>query len=440
MIRQRTPLPPQPGGGVTSTARAWSPTRLGATWVYDPALLTVSGANITSAPGGYGGVYTLTAASGKEPVATTTGPFGKTAIRSSNTSTKLVSATGGVTGNQPWHLLAMLEALSPADAAGLSTCIQFGSSGPTSGNNVGIGATATYLATGGNGTSGIVGVLAGNPYLDTRCHLLDIGFDGTNLRQVVDGKVFNTTAKTYAITDAAFGILNWYNAYIALDARIHALAIGANKNFTQAEVNAFLRFEFSRLASAGGRPRCCVFFGDSTTAGTASGAEPLGTAIRATESAPNITFADNEGVSGERSDQVLTRILAYTGPATHMHIWVGVNHTLSPVTPSADAAGAYADILSGVAFCRARSIIPIVGTLPQWGAATTGSYADDYRIALNALILAGAAAGAFTVADISAAFGPYDSANFCADTLHENIASLEALVAPTIHAALIASS
>lgn len=445
------------GIGLTRGGRAlWTPKKLGAAWVLDNQGFTLSGSNITGAASRFAST-TMSAAAGREPVRvvgdaatytlnSSTSPFtGVAALRTSNAATKLWSLTGGPTGATPWTRVSIVQRMGAVPASGSATHSLFGEPGAAGPYNVGLGWTTAAISTFGNGSGAGLQLPQGNPYTDLLPHHVIEVYNGTTLTSYLDGRALGgPLAKTYAIPTGAFGYAPWYylagNAsYNVMDTIVHAQTVVVGRNATAAELALLTRWDLANLTGATGGPRAVVCFGDSTTAGTASGAEPLAVALRATETAPNLTLADNEGVSGERSDQIRTRATAYTGIATHMVIWAGVNHTLSPVTPSADAAAAYSDILAMVTYCRGRKIIPVVGTLPQWGSSTPGSYTDDYRLALNVLILAGAASGLFTAADIATAFGAYNSSNFCVDTLHENIASLRALVAPTIHAALIAS-
>lgn len=429
-----TPLPGavcDPG----SEIHPWKPAQLGAAWIMDPALFTVSGSSITAAADAGGGSIVLTAASGNEPVLVTNGPFtGKSALRTSNPATRLFSASGGVTGNQPWHLVSIFERLSACDPAGASTFAQFGSPGPASADNVGLGSTKLSLAVFGNGNSGTNQVPSATPYLDALPHIVEAKFDGTDLSVNLDGKLLaGPFAKTYAITDAAFGFMSWYGAYLVQDARVHSLAFGSNKNFTQPQVNAFLRYEIARL---GGTGRILALFGDSTTQGTTVGARPLDQSIRAAQVYPNVIFPSNQGVSGERPAQIVTRLLAYPGPSTHIVLWCGRNLTLTPVTPAIDAADAYAQITMGVARIHALGSRAIVGTLDQWGLSPTGSYTDDFRLAFNALILANGA-GAEVVVDISTLMGAYSPASYTPDTIHPSAAALDTIIGPAFYTAAV---
>jgi hypothetical protein len=416
---------------------------LGAAWVMDPALFTVTGANITSAADAGGGSVLLTAAAGKEPVLVTNGPFtGKPALRTSNGLTKLFSPTGGVTGAQPWHQIAIFERIGPAPASGFGTFALMGTPGPAGANNVGLGAITSNLVAGGNGSSGTIVVSAAVPYVDSTPHIVEAKYDGTNLYLYFDGKLSGgPIAKTYAISTADIGFGNWYNlpgnaAYYGLDARVHSMAFGSNKNFAQPDVNAFLRYELARLAGPTGKPRALVLFGDSFTEGTAVGSKPLDASIRLAQVAPNIVFPSNQGISGQRPDQIVARIPAYTGIATHIGIWAGVNLTLTPVTPAVDAVAAYAQISNGVASAHAMECKAVVGTIPQWGTSTVGSYINDFRLALNTLILANTA-GADAIADIDVYMGAFTPSNFCADMTHPSATALDTIIGPAWYAAYV---
>lgn len=417
----------------------WSPSALGAAFMLDPAYFTLSGSNITAAMSGDGSGKTLTATAGKEPVLDTGGAFGVTrpCLRTSNPSTRLFSATGGVTGNQPWSMFTIAEWVSGgAGPASLGCFSLLGT--PAATKNMGIGANATTFVMVGNG-NGITLINGFNPPLDTVPHIVEAKYDGTNLYTYFDGKLLGgPTALALNITDAALGFGSWFTqpTYPTIDARVHSQAFVCGSNPSQANVTQFIRYELRRLSSAAGKGRMVSMFGDSTTEGTASGAEPLDKSLRLQQVYPNVIFPANFGVSGETASSIADRFLTFTGPCTHVVMWCGRN--MPPRTTfAADAATTYASIVTTVQRAHAFGARIVVGTLDQWGASTVGSYENNYRLALNTLILANTA-GADAIALISEAMGAYNAANFCADTLHENQAAQRAIVAPAIYTALLA--
>ncbi len=432
-----SPIGPAYGLGSTFTP-TWSPRQLGAAWVMDPNLFTLSSSNITAAADAGGSTNVLAALSGKEPVVDTGGCFGVShpCLRTSNTSTRLFSATGGVTGNSAWSLISIFEMQGAGTGpASVGDFALFGT--PASARNAGLGASSTSFACMGNGV-GTFQVPNGSPYFDSLPHIIEARYNGTSLNLYFDGALLGGPFTVAAnITDAAIGFGNWYTqpTYPPIDARVHTMAFFAGANPSQSDVTTFLRYEMTRLASPAGRGRIVAMFGDSTTQGTASGAEALDKSLRLQQVFPNVIFPSNYGISGERADQIATRLAAFSLASTHIVIWCGRNMPTS-VTPAADAATTYASITTMVQRAHAMGSKAVVGTLDQWGAATVGSYANNYRIALNVLILANSA-GADAIALIDEAMGAYNIVNFCADTLHENIAAERTIVAPAIYAALL---
>ena len=414
--------------------RAWTPKQLGAAWTWDPALVTTTGALINTATDAGGSGLVLSSPATRETSLVTDGPFtGKGAIRTSNTTSSLRAVTGGVTGAQPFHMVTIAEVMAPGDTPG-STFAMYGIQNDA--NNFGMGAfTSSYFCAIGNGTSGTYLLPSGTATFDAYPHIFELRYDGTNLSGYFDGKLLlGPTPKTFALSFAGLTIGTWFSSKITQDARIHSLTFGSNKNFSQATVGRFLKYELKRL---GGTGRVVALFGDSTTQGSASGAEPLDKSIRAVMSAPNIMFPANYGVSGERADQILTRLQAFNASATHVFIWCGRNGPTVTTAP-ADAALTYGYITSMVQQAHLFGLKAVVGTLDQWGACVGSPYSEAYRTGINTLVKANSA-GADAIADIDLAVGPYNAANYCVDTLHPNVSMLRTYVAPTANAALAAS-
>ncbi len=428
-----------------SSGGIWTPADADLLWAFGGALsLTLSGSNITVASSVSRTAKNLAAASGKEPVVDvgnatqwnldrTNGPFtGKSSICTSNVDTKLFSATGGPTGASPFHIISIAEYRGlNTGTTNLGNFCTFGA--PSSAYNTGFGEfNSANFSFGGNASSAFT-----FGAVDTNPHIFEASYDGTNVRIYIDGKLATTQARTHNIASADFGFMNWWGVagYHCVSVRASGHAFDS-KRLSQDAVNRFLRYEMARLSGPTGRPRIVAMYGDSTVQGNAVGAEPLDQSLRLQQVAPNIIYPANYGVSGERPDQIATRLSTFDLAATHIAIWCGRNLQLVTTTPEADAAIAYESIRTMVARAHALGCKAIVGTLPQWGNATPGSYSNNYRLAFNVLILANSA-GADAIALISEAMGAYNAANFCADTLHENITCERTLVAPAFYAALL---
>ncbi len=415
--------------------------RVGTTWALEPSLFSITSSLVTAAADGARGSIVLNAASGKQPpidvgdaaqyeIDKSKGPFtGKVGLRLSNGDTKLFSPLGGPTGNQPFHLVGIVEYMAVGGgAAGLCNYATFGA--PSATGNTGVGVTPASFAVIGNGS----GTFTFGAY-DNLPHFIDVKYDGATLTISRNGKVAYSGPKVFAIPDASFGFMNWFGnpAYPAADVRVwsHVLVVG--KTWSPIEVNEIMRHELlsgARLAGPTGHGRIIPMFGDSTVSGTALGAEPLDVALRTKQVAPNIMFPSNYGVSGEKPAEVAARLLAYTSQSTDIFTWCGRNLP-TPVSPEADAASVYASDVAMIRYIQSIGSKAFVGTLPQWGNATVGSYFNDYRLALNVLRRAnsGRADG---VVDIAVDMDPFDADNFCADMLHENSTCQEEIVAPRI--------
>jgi hypothetical protein len=155
-------------------------------------------------------------------------------------------------------------------------------------------------------------------------------------------------------------------------------------------------------------------------------------AVRNKSAGVNVIYPQNVGLSGLRSDEVLKQLLLpHADPMTHAVFLVG-SVDVDQLVP---AETTYAYMTAMVERAHERGAKAIVCTLPQWGALVSDPVRDALRVGNNSLSTANSA-GADAVVDLVAAMGPYNAANFCADTRNPNDAANNNIIAPVIYAAL----
>jgi hypothetical protein len=414
-----------------------------ATFILDPTEFGLSGTKIIEALDGGGGTVALTSASGAEHHTDTAGPYGAVApsLRTDNIAGLLSSASGGPTGAKPFHLIMAVR--SDDNAAGYHSFFGFGNMGAAQNLYLGVNTGQFRFFTDDGVVAGTFTMPNGpaqtvlTPGHD---HIVEVQYDGATLSYWINGRHNLTTdqAVTLNVSDASINFGAWFAAIAdhITSARIDFFALKVGGLFARPVLNVWIAQQLQRL---GGTGIVLMATGDSTTAGGAAGTTPahyLPLAIRDQATGAHVIYPQNAGLSGLRSDEVLNQlVIPHVDPITHAHVWVGVND----VAQSVSSARTFAFIEAIVGRFRARGAKVVVGTLPQWGALVADAARNALRIGINTLIHNNAASLGYTVADYDAAMGPYNPANFCADTLHENDGAVTGIVAPVGYAALIAA-
>lgn len=440
------------GGGPSNTApHGWTPRQLGAAFVFDPALVTLrSGTAIASAADAGGGPVVLASSAGAEMATSTAGVFGsKIGIRTSNTTGRLFSATGGPVGAAPFHLVTIVQMMVD-DGSAYRAIWSMGA--PNAAHVLFLADHSSHEFLVADDTGGVAQSYLADPTPTASTaillpHVLEVQYDGTTLSLWYDGLHYTLGDKVTALatSDASFGAQRWNTGFTLGDAILYSLALRTGGVWTRSQVQSFLRYELRRLGSVG---RIVALWGDSTTQGGAVGATPpkyLPPCVRAQTSGGNVLFVQNQGISGQRSDQIAARLTAGADPATHNVFWWGVND-ISQLVPAgltstgvatADAALVYAQTRAAVALSHARGSKAVVATVQEWNA-SLDTYRHTWRTTYNALVVANSA-GADAVADVDAAMGPYDASKFVADGIHPSDTANLTIIAPVIYAAIVAA-
>lgn len=450
MIRQRTPLPPQPGGGVTSTARAWSPAAITSRLFSATSPTTATnGAHVASLADDYANGATLTqATSAKQLIVNTAAPLdGHVAwTLSFAAATDMSIGTGGVTGSGD-HSMTWIGAESASVGTGFVAAMRMGTA--AAGSNLGtVGALGVWAGRAGNGSPSNNVNATSNPTVYTK--VLRAG----SVEMYVDGEMIAPPTADASYNNAAgFGIGGGFQGAIngsMYHATFTGAALSLGRNGDKYRHEQWIARTFPTLA----RNRIILAVGDSQTAGTAAGSPTtVGhswiSQIAALMSHTYDVFFDGTGtqwpstaVGGYTTSQCLTNFAdgasrRVTGlrPRNVIVIWAGTNNLFADT----GAAGAWADIDTMIAAgLAAGADVYTVTPLRRTQALTPVTYPAQ-RTLLRAHIIANAA-GATGVIDLDtdARFDDPDDATYFqtgATGVHLNVVG-NAIVAQMIATAI----
>lgn len=430
---------------VSASAPAWTPAATGALVAeLLAANATVSGSNIISLANPNGTTGALTSpGSAYCTLDSSVLLGGKSAIRTSSTSSDLRVLTGGPTGSQAFSVYTLAQVVSQP-GAGQQNSDFFLLSDP--GNDAthkpyGIGVLAAsngaYMRVGGYGSS----VIDGNATLplmgyDGKIRLFELVSTGSLVSFGGDGGLFASLATAVTLdTSGRIGFSGPYPAanYGPPDTRIYGAWV-FNRVLTVAERAAFLAYVARKFTYT---PATFIdVLGDSRTAGhivsvnTTSYGELM---VSQAASAGTTIYVKNDGITSQTTAQIAARVTGgffnYFAPRGFRRQCVIFRGRTNDPGAGITSAQGYANFAAASALLRAQGIQTIIST--EHNCASYGVPERSVVDAFNQLCLSGVTSGDFDgVADIRSLIPNYATVSpstiYLPDGVHQSDALLAA--------------
>ena len=445
------------GGGPSRwVPSGFSPASLGAAWYLSPSGLKASTGDIVTAgveiatASAPGAAVQFSASAGARPLAAATpwGPLG-IATSNSNANLRLVSATGGPTGSQTWHVMSLVRhdawsaelfaAYYGMGARGAARTFDLGSTN--------MGGAPRFRPFGKPAVTQPYPFTAedsrlGDWMLYEVAHYLEGDPATSTIKVACNGKWLpfpytNTGLTPLAITNAEFGFrgvdaTGGFAPPSTLTAG-HIQMVGSV--LTERQRRLFARW---MVAGLNGGPRIVYCGGDSRMFGAGNATDKTPPyCMRACATGDVAVLTQNHGVSGYRSDNVADDFDAWEGPITHAFGFFAVNDLLQDKTVEQITANA----ARFVARAKALGAKPILNTTERFDPARCTGVVEERRVAWNDVVRNNTL-GAAAWWDLDTALGPYNAANYQGGqqvNVHFTDAINQTVIGPLMYAAIVAA-